>query len=124
MPSAPGFSFCLERYSLWCIAIWAVQRGIMFFLPITLDALTTWRRRLGTLNPQERRILRDTFFSSDEKALLSRAYHRAVEALSVEDERIRLAMLRKLVDLGEEGMCDEDLLFRSVTEDISVLSVR
>ena len=91
----------------------------MFFLPITLDALTTWRRRLGGLNPQERRILRDTFFSSNEKALLSRAYHRAVEALSVEDESIRLAMLRKLVDLGEEGMCDEDLLFRSVTEDSS-----
>ena len=96
----------------------------MFFLPITLDALTTWRRRFGALNPQERRILHDTFFTSAEKALLSRAYHRAVEALAVEDERIRLAMLRKLVDLGEEGMCDEDLLFRSVTEDISVLSVR
>ena len=91
----------------------------MFFLPITLDALTTWRRRLCDLNTQERRILRDTFFSSNEKALLSRAYHRAVKALSVEDESIRLAMLRKLVDLGEEGMCDEDLLFRSVTEDSS-----
>ena len=54
----------------------------MFFLPITLDALSTWRRRLGALNPQERRILRDTFFSSDEKFRLSRAYHRAVEALA------------------------------------------
>jgi hypothetical protein len=91
----------------------------MFFLPITLDALTTWRWRLGALNPQERCILRDTFFSPDEKALLSRAYHRAVAALSVEDESVRLAILRKLVDLGEEGMCDEDLLFRSVTEDSS-----
>ena len=92
----------------------------MFFLPITLDALTTWRRRLVALNPQERRILRDTFFSSAEKALLSRAYRRAVEALAVEDESIRLAMLRRLVDLGEEGMCNEDLLLRSVTEDISL----
>lgn len=88
----------------------------MFFLPITLDLLSTWRRRAGGLNSQERQILRDTFFSSDEKALLSRAYHRAVEALSVEDENTRLAMLRKLVDLGEEGICDEDLLYRCVTE--------
>ena len=71
------------------------------------------------MNPQERRILRDTFFSSDEKALLSRAYHRAVEALSVEDEDIRLAMLRKLVDLGEVGICDEDLLYRCLTEKVT-----
>lgn len=91
----------------------------MLFLPITLHALTTWRRQLGALNSQERRILRDTFFSPNEKHLLSRAYRRAVEALSVEDESIRLAMLRRLVDLGEEGMCDEDLLFRSVTEETS-----
>ena len=70
----------------------------MLFLPITLEVLSTWRRRAGGLNPQERRILRDTFFSSHEKALISRAYH------------------RKLVDLGEEGVCDEDMLFRLVTE--------
>ena len=88
----------------------------MFFLPITLDVLSTWRWRAGGLNPQERRILRDTFFTPDEKELLSRAYHRAVEALSVEDEDIRLAMLRKLVDLGEEGICDEDLLYRCLTK--------
>jgi hypothetical protein len=91
----------------------------MFFLPITLDVLSAWRRRAGGLNPQERRILRDTFFSSDEKALLSRAYHRAVEALSVDDEDIRLAMLRKLVDLGEEGLCDEDFLYRCLTENVT-----
>lgn len=88
----------------------------MPFLVITLDVLSAWRRRTERLNPQERRILRDTFFSSEEKALLSRAYHRALEALSVEDESNRLAILRKLVDLGEEGICDEDLLFRCVTE--------
>ena len=89
----------------------------MFFLPITLDVMTTWRRRLGSLNIQERRILRDTFFSPDEKTMLSRAYHRAVKALSVEEESMRLAVLRRLVDLAEEGVCDEDLLFRYVTED-------
>ncbi len=86
------------------------------FIPIFLDVVMS-HRRLGALNIQERRILRDTFFSSDEKAMLSRAYHRAIEALSVEDQSIRLAMLHKLVDLGEEGMCDEELLFKSVTED-------
>jgi len=83
---------------------------------MTLVVLTSLRRRVGSLNTEERRILRDTFFSSDEKARLARAYLRAVDALSVEDEGTRLGMLRKLVDLGEEGMCDEDLLFRSVTE--------
>jgi hypothetical protein len=93
------------------------QRGVMLFLPVTIEIVSTWRRRAGGLNPQERRILRDTMFSPDEKALLSRAYHRAVEALSVDDQRTRLAMLHKLVDLGEEGMDDEDMLFRSVSED-------
>ena len=88
----------------------------MFFLPITLEVLSAMRWRTGGLNPQERRILRDTFFTSEEKRLLSRAYHRAVEALCVEDDGIRLAMLRKLVDLGEEGICDEELLYQSLTE--------
>jgi hypothetical protein len=92
----------------------------MFFLPITLGVLSAWRQGASGLNSQERRILRDTFFSSGEKALLSKAYHRAIEALAVEDESVRLAMLRRLVDLGEEGMCDEDLLFRSVTEGASL----
>ena len=30
---------------------------------------------------------------------------------------MRLAVLRRLVDLAEEGVCNEDLLFRYVTED-------
>jgi len=62
--------------------------------------------------PKEREILDDTFFDSDELALLVRAYLRALAEAPELDESGRVTILRKLVDLGEEGVRNEDALVR------------
>jgi hypothetical protein len=96
----------------------------MFFLPITLDVLSTWRRRAGGLNRQERQILRILSSLRQKRPCCHVHIIAPLKALSVEDESSRLAILRKLVDLGEEGIDDEDLLFRCVTEDCRPKSQR
>ena len=54
----------------------------------------------------------DTFFDSDELALLVRAYLRALAEAPELDQSGRLTILRNLVDLGEEGVRNEEALVR------------